>query len=233
MVRPPRQIPLVLSLALALTPSLAPAQSSSGAAPKPAPAPANAAPRAPAATGAPRAGDAGQLQAPSQRPAPARKPARKPKQKDAPPDTGRPLATFPGFRVLPTGGSRVFVQIHGGKVDVSESKAEGRLVYRMKGTGAIQTNRFPLVTAFFPTPVTRVQLVAQGDDLDMVIDLRAPSAATYQVIETEQGSVLQVDFPPAVPEQRAAPQAAGQPERAVPRALSQPPEDDGGAAAEL
>lgn len=227
-MRPPLQIPLALSLALVLTTSLAPAQSSPGAtAAASAPPPATAAPRTPAATGAPRARSATPRQAASPRPTPARKPARKPKQKDEVLDTGRPIATFPGFRMLPTGGSRVFVQIHGGKVDVAESKAEGRLVYRMKGTGAIQTNRFPLVTSFFPTPVARVQLVSQGDDLDMVIDLRAPSEATYRVLETEQGSVLQVDFPPAVLPPDAT-QAAPAPQRAVRRTLSQQPEDDDG-----
>ncbi|WP_199694560.1 AMIN domain-containing protein, partial [Sorangium cellulosum] len=166
----------------------------------------------------PRAGAAGAPQATRQRAARARKP----KQKAAVLD-GRPVATFPGFRMLPTGGSRVFVQIHGGKVDVAESKAAGRLVYRMKGAGAIQTNRFPLVTAFFATPVSQVQLVDQGNDLDMVIDLRAQTDATYRVIETDQGVVLQVDFPPSVPDQGAAPQAEGARKRAVRRTIPQEP----------
>ncbi|WP_437665991.1 hypothetical protein [Sorangium sp. So ce1182] len=205
---------MLLALALGIAPSFARAQSSPAApaAPKAAPAPAKAPAAGKPAASAPRA---------AQRPARARKP----KKKDAQPDVaGRPIATFPGFRMLPTGGSRVFVQIHGGKVDVAESKAAGRLVYRMKGAGAIQTNRFPLVTSFFATPVNQVQLVDQGNDLDMVIELRTQADATYRVIETEQGIVLQVDFPPSVPEQRAAAPAEVTRQRAVRRTISQEPQ---------
>ncbi|WP_437839616.1 hypothetical protein [Sorangium sp. So ce1153] len=215
-MRPPRQLPVILALVLGIAPSFALAQSSPSApaAPKAAPAPAKTPAAGKPAVSAPRAG------APQR---PAR--ARKPKKKDAQPDVaGRPIATFPGFRMLPTGGSRVFVQIHGGKVDVAESKAAGRLVYRMKGAGAIQTNRFPLVTSFFATPVNQVQLVDQGNDLDMVIELRTQADATYRVIETEQGIVLQVDFPPSVPEQRAAAQPEDTRKRAVRRTISKEPE---------
>ena len=73
--------------------------------------------------------------------------------------------------MLADGGSRVFLQVNG-KVEVTESKTDRRLVYRMKGVQAIQTNRFPLVTSFFVTPVAKVQLVGRGHNLDMVIDLR-------------------------------------------------------------
>ncbi|WP_437626279.1 hypothetical protein [Sorangium sp. So ce1151] len=205
---------MLLALALGIAPSFALAQSSPAApaAPKAAPAPAKAPAAGKPAASAPRA---------AQRPARARKPKKKDAQLDV---AGRPIATFPGFRMLPTGGSRVFVQIHGGKVDVAESKAAGRLVYRMKGAGAIQTNRFPLVTSFFATPVNQVQLVDQGNDLDMVIELRTQADATYRVIETEQGIVLQVDFPPSVPDQRAAAPAEVTQKRAVRRTISQEPQ---------
>ena len=111
---------------------------------------------------------------------------------------GGPVATFPGFRMLPDGSSRVFVQVSK-KVDVSESKATGRVVYRMKGVQTIQTNQYPLITGFFPTPVGKVQLVPQGGDLDMVIELRQPSDVKHRVMETERGIVVQVDFPALLP----------------------------------
>ncbi|MGK3994747.1 AMIN domain-containing protein [Sorangium sp. So ce1024] len=218
-MRPPRYLLVLFSMAFGLAPSLALAQSppAAPAAQKAPPAPAKA-PAAPApAAGAPGAGAASAPPAARKRPGRARKP------KKADDLTGRPVATFPGFRMLPTGGSRVFVQIHGGKVDVAESKAPGRLVYRMKGAGAIQTNRFPLVTAFFATPVAQVQLVDQGNDLDMVIDLRAQAEATYRVIDTDQGVVIQVDFPPFVPDQGAAAQPEGARQRAVRRTIPQQP----------
>ncbi|WP_437281755.1 AMIN domain-containing protein [Sorangium sp. So ce375] len=219
-MRPPRHLALSLSLALGLASPLALAQSATARpAPKEAAAPGKAAPQRPAVT-QPSGGGAGAPQAP-------RKRARKPKKKEAQQSlAGRPVATFPGFRMLPAGGSRVFVQIHGGKVDVAESKAAGRLVYRLKGAAAIQTNRFPLVTSFFATPVTQVQLVDQGNDLDMVIDLRSQIDATYRVIETDQGMVLQVDFPSFVPEQRAAPPAEAARKRSDRRTISREPGGD-------
>ncbi|WP_437552708.1 AMIN domain-containing protein [Sorangium sp. So ce327] len=218
-MRPSRHLSLSLSLALGLASSLALAQ---GATAQPAPkAPAApekaAAPQKPAVN-KPRGGTAGAPKRPGR--------ARKPKKDAQASLAGRPVATFPGFRMLPTGGSRVFVQIHGGKVDVAESKAAGRLVYRLKGAGAIQTNRFPLVTSFFATPVTQVQLVGQGNDLDMVIDLRTQADATYRVLETDQGMVLQVDFPPSVPEQRSAAPAEGARKRSERRTISQDPGSD-------
>ncbi|WP_437602669.1 AMIN domain-containing protein [Sorangium sp. So ce590] len=225
-MRPPRHLSLSFSLSLSLALGLAaPLALAQGA-----PAAPKAAASAPAKPAAPQKAATGAAQAPRKR-APR---ARKPKPKEAPVDlTGRPVATFPGFRMLPTGGSRVFVQIHGGKVDVAESKAAGRLVYRMKGAGAIQTNRFPLVTSFFATPVTQVQLVDQGNDLDMVIDLRAQTDATYRVVETDQGIVLQVDFPPSLPEQRAPTQAEEQRKRAVRSTISQEPAGSDESSSEL
>ncbi|WP_437593104.1 AMIN domain-containing protein [Sorangium sp. So ce1000] len=224
-MRPPRHLSLSLSLALGLASPLALAQGAPAAqpAPKAAAAPAKAAAPQKPAVSQPRGGSAGAPPAARQRHARARKS----KKKEAQPSlAGRPVATFPGFRMLPTGGSRVFVQIQGGKVDVAESKAAGRLVYRLKGAGAIQTNRFPIVTSFFATPVTQVQLVDQGNDLDMVIDLRTQTDATYRVIETDQGMVLQVDFPPSVPEQRSAAPAEVTRKRSDRRTISQEPGSD-------
>ncbi len=187
-MRPSRHLSLSLALALGLASSLALGQGATAQpAPKAAAAPEKAAAPQKPAVNKPRGGSAGAPKRPGR--------ARKPKKDAQASLAGRPVATFPGFRMLPAGGSRVFVQIHGGKVDVAESKAAGRLVYRLKGAGAIQTNRFPLVTSFFATPVTQVQLVGQGNDLDMVIDLRTQTDAAYRVLETDQGMVLQVDFP--------------------------------------
>ncbi|WP_437900058.1 AMIN domain-containing protein [Sorangium sp. So ce124] len=218
-MRPSRHLSLSLLLALGLASSLALGQGATAQpAPKAAAAPEKAAAPQKPAVNKPRGGSAGAPKRPGR--------ARKPKKDAQASLAGRPVATFPGFRMLPAGGSRVFVQIHGGKVDVAESKAAGRLVYRLKGAGAIQTNRFPLVTSFFATPVTQVQLVGQGNDLDMVIDLRTQTDAAYRVLETDQGMVLQVDFPPSVPEQRAAAPAEGSRKRSERRTISQEPGSD-------
>jgi hypothetical protein len=123
---------------------------------------------------------------------------KKQKEAEAPrrPITG-PVATYPGFRMLDGGGSRVFVNVSK-KVVISEHKAQGRVTYRLQGVAApVRTNRLPLLTSFFPTPVGRVQLVEQGNDVDLVIELRAPSEAKHRVVERGGTILLQVDFPRA------------------------------------
>ena len=107
-----------------------------------------------------------------------------------------PVANFPAFRVQSDGSSRIHVEISE-KVIVAERKAEGRLAYRIKGASVpVRTNLLPLETSFFNTPVARVMLVEVGDeDVELIVELRQPSAATYKVVETDAGMILQVDFP--------------------------------------
>lgn len=107
-----------------------------------------------------------------------------------------PVANFPAFRVLPDGSSRIHVEISE-KVVVAEHKAEGRIAYRIKGASVpVRTNRLPLETTFFRSPVARVLLVeADEEDIELVIELRQPSSVTHKIIETDAGMILQVDFP--------------------------------------
>ncbi|MEZ4299429.1 MAG: hypothetical protein R3B70_31045 [Polyangiaceae bacterium] len=119
--------------------------------------------------------------------------ARAKKGKRAP--DGGPIVTYPGFRMLDGGGSRVLVTIDK-KVAITESKAEGKLTYHIPGAQVpTRTNRLPLVTTFFDTPVSRAVLVEHETGVDLVIELRAPTTAQYRVIETDKGAELQVDFP--------------------------------------
>lgn len=107
------------------------------------------------------------------------------------------MATYPAFRMMDGGSSRIFVGISR-KVDVSEHKAQGRLVYRMQGAEVLsRTNQLPLDTSFFATPVGRVRLVQQGSDVDLVIDLREAVDVQHRIEETRDGVVLVVDFPPS------------------------------------
>ncbi len=160
--------------------------------PEPGSAPDKPAAPAPPQQGAPPKQPAAKKAAPRpQKRAPARW---KRGKNDAPPE-GVPVASFPGFSRLEDGKSRIWLEVSS-KVDVSESKAQGRVVYRMRGTAVMQrTNQLPLLTGFFATPVDRVQLVQQGPDLDLVIDLRENVEFTHRVVETPRGIVLQVDFP--------------------------------------
>lgn len=117
-----------------------------------------------------------------------------PRKKHGKHGPGSAVVTFPGFRMLDGGASRVFVEVSK-KVDIVESKTPARVSYRIKGAYApTRTNRLPLITDFFRTPVGRVQLVEDGEDLELVIDLREPSEVEHRLVESEGGVVLQVDF---------------------------------------
>ena len=131
-------------------------------------------------------------------PAATKAPAKKAKKgkKARKRDPKAAVASSPGFQVLSGGVSRVWVEISE-KVTITEHKAEGRITYRMKGVSVpTRTNRLPLETMFFQTPVGRVLLSELDDgDVDLVIELRQPSTPTYKLVETERGVTLQVDFP--------------------------------------
>lgn len=99
--------------------------------------------------------------------------------------------------MLEGGGTRVFVNVDR-KVDVVEQKAAGRIVFRLPRTEApAAVNRLPILSSYFPSVVSRVQLVQSGADLDLVIDVREAVAAEHRTLDGESGIVLQVDFPKA------------------------------------
>lgn len=112
--------------------------------------------------------------------------------------TGGPIATYPGFRMLDGGGSRVLVALSK-KVNVSETKAAGKLTYRIQGVQVpTRNNQRALVTTFFSTPVSRVELVPRDSDVDLVIDAKDTAGVVFRVIESDKGAELQVDFPKVV-----------------------------------
>ncbi len=114
-----------------------------------------------------------------------------------PPD-GTPIASSPTFSRLEDGKSRIFIEVSR-KVDVVESRTPGRVVYRLRGTVVVQhTNQLALPTGFFTTPVNRVQLVQEGPDLDVVIELREAATPTTLVTETPRGMALWIDIPRAI-----------------------------------
>jgi hypothetical protein len=108
---------------------------------------------------------------------------------------GTPIAGGASFYRLDDGSTRISVEVSE-KVPVAESRAQGRLIYRFKGVFIPErTNTLPLITAHFPTPVDRAQLVQDGPDVELHIDLRDATTPTHRVVETSRGIVLQVDFP--------------------------------------
>jgi hypothetical protein len=129
----------------------------------------------------------------------AAKPAPRGRRRPKPPAPtlapGTPIATYPAFRLLDDGSTRVAVEVSR-KVAVTEHKAQGRVVYRLAGVAIPGHNtHLPLPTGVFRTPVDRLEMVEQGDSADLVITLREAVQPTFRVLDTPRGIVLQVDFP--------------------------------------
>jgi hypothetical protein len=105
------------------------------------------------------------------------------------------VATFPGFRLLPDGKSRIYVELTK-PVSVAERRAAGALVYLIHDARVpVRNNRNALITTHFPTPVGRARLLSAGPDVELVIDLRQAGSATYKVVAGENGGArLEVDF---------------------------------------
>lgn len=113
--------------------------------------------------------------------------------------SGPPIATLPTFEVLADGRSLVTVQVSG-KTTATEQKAEGRLVYALKGVQVpARVNRMALPTQNFETRVSQVQLEQTPDGANLVIDLREPAGETqHTVSDLEGGTMLAVTIPKTV-----------------------------------
>ncbi len=107
-----------------------------------------------------------------------------------------PVATLPGFEMLPDGGSRLFVEISRA-VNVEERRTERVLTYILKGARVVyRNNENSLVTVHFNTPVTRARLLPSGRDLLFSVDLRADASPSWKMINESDGTAtLQIVFP--------------------------------------
>ena len=147
------------------------------------------------------------------------------------------LATFPGFRLLPDGKSRIYVELTKA-VSVDERRAAGMLVYVLHDARVpVRNNRNALITTHFPTPVGRARLLSAGPDVELLIDLRQAASATHKVVAGENGGArLEVDFPagdyPPVPGLFEPPAATGRAREAeAPEVNDQAPAQGGTAPA--
>lgn len=110
-----------------------------------------------------------------------------------------PLVTWPGFQMLPTGGSRVFVQT---SVEVTpELKREGdhwHLV--LPGVSLPPGNtRLPLDTHFFNTPVRSVRALQRPGAVVIVIEMRAKLKPTVRTERAPSGYFFTyLEFPAGV-----------------------------------
>lgn len=156
---------------------------------------------------------------PGSGPAPAPKPAA---QKAWKPKVKRvgPVCSSPSFQVLPNGTTRITLTVDG-KVPIAEDSsappepkakkaaakpakdakvAEAppafRRTYRVKGAQQpVRTSRMALPTTFFETSVERVQLVDDGADVLLVVELRQATNVIKKITEREAGVVLTLEVP--------------------------------------
>jgi hypothetical protein len=107
-----------------------------------------------------------------------------------------PVATLPGFEMLPDGGSRLFVEVNR-TVHVEERRAARVLTYILRGTRVVHRNNENILeTVHFNTPVTSARLWPSGKDLTFTVDLRADAAPAWKIVPQGDGSAtLQIDFP--------------------------------------
>jgi hypothetical protein len=92
---------------------------------------------------------------------------------------GPATITWPGFQMRADGSSRVFVQ-SSAQIEPELKSADGKILVHLPGARiAAETNRLPLETRFFNTPVAKVSLTVDRTGATLVMDMRA--AVTPQI----------------------------------------------------
>ncbi len=111
-------------------------------------------------------------------------------------DPNAPIATFPGFRMLPGGRSMVWVSVSR-KVPVDVHPAAGRVSYVLSGAQvSIRNNTNALVTTYFDTPLSRARLVPAKQGTEFRLELREKVQPSYKVVDGPRGTmVLEVTLP--------------------------------------
>ena len=111
-------------------------------------------------------------------------------------DPSTPYATFPGFRMLKSGASQLWVRVSK-KVTVTVNQAKGRVTYVLTGARVyIRNNTHPLVTTHFSTPVSVARLERAKDGARLVVELRDSVRPTHRVVDGPGGTMLlMIDVP--------------------------------------
>jgi hypothetical protein len=88
---------------------------------------------------------------------------------------GAPTITWPGFQMRPDGSSRVFIQSTAPLEPKVLTAENGKLELQLPNARvAEKTNRLPLDTRFFNTPITKVSVNAARSGAVVQLDLRSP-----------------------------------------------------------
>jgi hypothetical protein len=121
-------------------------------------------------------------------------------------DPKAPLATYPGFRMLPGGKSAVWVYVSR-KVPVNVRRVAGRVSFVLGGAHVASfNNTHPLVTHYFNTPLSRAWLRPETGGAELVLELRENVTPTHKVVDGPAGTmILTIELPPAA--RSYAPQA--------------------------
>ena len=109
---------------------------------------------------------------------------------------GTALVTWPGFQMLPSGGSRVFIQLTVEvKPELKHSGANWQLV--LPGVSLPAGNaRLALDTSFFNTPVKSVRSRKHKSDVIVQLDMRAKVAPSLRTEKASTGYFfVYVEFP--------------------------------------
>lgn len=124
-----------------------------------------------------------------------------------------PLATYPGFRVLPNGVSELVLRVSK-KIDVRMQKTNGRVAFALPSVQVgVRNNTNPLITTHFDTPLARARLIEHKEGAELVLELREAVVPTFKVSEAPGGAIsLLITLPPparSYSEQRASMTGSG------------------------
>ena len=108
-----------------------------------------------------------------------------------------PKASFPSFRLLPDGRTLVFVKLDR-RVNVQVRRARGRATYVLSGARVeIRNDTRPLLTHYFPTPLSSLRLLRDGEGAQLILDLREDVIPKHRLRSGRRGkfSILEVTLP--------------------------------------
>ena len=110
---------------------------------------------------------------------------------------GAALVTWPGFQMMPDGGSRVFVQT---STEVTpELKRDGDHWQVVLGGVALPPGnaRRPLDTHYFNTPVKSIRTLSRGQTVSVVLEMRAKLKPNLRTERSANGYFFTyLEFPP-------------------------------------
>ncbi|MBN1609899.1 MAG: hypothetical protein JW940_24930 [Polyangiaceae bacterium] len=102
----------------------------------------------------------------------------------------RPIATYPGFRMLANGRSEVWLRVSQ-PVVVTRKRVDNRLSYFMPGVQiGVRNNTNPLVTTHFNSPISKAQLRPVRGGAELLVQLRESVDAPHTTTQESAGTML-------------------------------------------